>query len=106
SGAHSGQIVIAEITQPPTAQRGPIGEVLSVLGERLTPSLIVEMAIASHGLPQEWPDAALRAAAQVEPQVAPEEIAGRVDLRKLPLVTIDGEDARDFDDAVFAEPTN
>ena len=104
-GASSGQIVVAEITQPPTAQRGPIGEVVSVLGERLTPSLIVEMAIASHGLPQEWPEQALREAAQVEPQVTQEEIAGRVDLRKLPLVTIDGEDARDFDDAVFAEPT-
>ncbi len=103
-GARSGQIVVAEITQPPTAQRGPIGEVVSVLGERLTPSLIVEMAIASHGLPNEWPDQALREAAQVEPQVKRDEIAGRVDLRKLPLVTIDGEDARDFDDAVFAEP--
>jgi ribonuclease R len=103
-GARSGQIVVVEITQPPTAQRGPIGEVVSVLGERLTPSIIVEMAIAGHGLPHEWPDAALREAAQVEPQVTREEIAGRVDLRKLPLVTIDGEDARDFDDAVFAEP--
>ena len=82
-GARSGQIVVAEITQPPTAQRGPIGEVVSVLGERLTPSLIVEMAIASHGLPQEWPPQALREAAQVEPQVTNEEIAGRVDLRKL-----------------------
>ncbi|MDR3388474.1 MAG: ribonuclease R [Rudaea sp.] len=105
-GARSGQIVVAEIIQPPTAQRGPIGEVVSVLGERLTPSLIVEMAIASHGLPQEWPDAALHEAAQVEPQVTNEEIGGRADLRKLPLVTIDGEDARDFDDAVFAEPVN
>jgi len=103
-GAHSGQIVIAEITQPPNAQRGPIGEVISVLGERLTPSLIVEMAIASHGLPHEWPESVLRDADVVEPQVTKEEIAGRVDLRKVPLVTIDGEDARDFDDAVFAEP--
>ena len=108
-GARSGQIVVVEITQPPTAQHGPIGEVVSVLGERLTPSIIVEMAIAGHGLPHEWPDAALREAAQVEPQIGldkigREEIAGRVDLRKLPLVTIDGEDARDFDDAVFAEP--
>jgi ribonuclease R len=105
-GARSGQIVVVEITQPPTAQRGPIGEVLSVLGERLMPSLVVEMAIASHGLPNEWPDKALREAAQVEPQVEPGELAGRVDLRKLPLVTIDGEDARDFDDAVFAEPVS
>jgi len=102
-GARSGQIVVAEIVQPPTAQRGPIGEVVSVLGERLTPSIIVEMAIAGHGLPQEFPDQTLRDAAQVEPEVTREEIKGRVDLRKLPLVTIDGEDARDFDDAVFAE---
>ncbi|MBS0571586.1 MAG: ribonuclease R [Proteobacteria bacterium] len=104
-GAHAGQIVVAEITQPPTAQRGPIGEIVSVLGERLVPSLIVEMAIASHGLPQEWPQDAIREAEQVAAQVAATEISGRVDLRKLPLVTIDGEDARDFDDAVFAEPT-
>jgi len=103
-GARSGQIVVAQITQPPTAQRGPIGEIVSVLGERLTPSLIVEMAIASHGLPQEWPQAATLEAEQVEPQVTRDEIADRLDLRKLPLVTIDGEDARDFDDAVYAEP--
>ena len=104
-GARSGQIVVAEITQPPTAQRGPIGEVVSVLGERLTPSIIVEMAIAGHGLPQEFPEKTLREAAEVEPQVTRADTEGRVDLRKLPLVTIDGEDARDFDDAVFAEKT-
>jgi ribonuclease R len=102
-GAKSGQIVVAEITQPPTSQRGPIGEVVSVLGERLTPSIIVEMAIAGHGLPHDWPAETLHEAEQVEPQVTQAEIAGRLDLRKLPLVTIDGEDARDFDDAVFAE---
>jgi ribonuclease R len=105
-GAQSGQIVVAEIIEPPTAYRGPIGEVLSVLGDRLKPSLVVEMAIASHGIPNEWPDKTLREAAVVEPQVTADEIAGRVDLRNTPLVTIDGEDARDFDDAVFAEPTN
>ncbi len=104
-GAQSGQIVVAEIIDPPSAHRGPIGEVLSVLGDRLKPSLVVEMAIASHGIPQEWPDATLREAAQVEPTVSKNEIEGRVDLRTTPLVTIDGEDARDFDDAVFAEPT-
>ena len=104
-GARSGQIVVVEITDQPTAHRGPMGRVLAVLGERLTPSLVVEMAIASHDLPQEWPAAALRDAAEVEPDVQPSEIAGRVDLRGLPLVTIDGEDARDFDDAVYAEPS-
>ncbi|EIL89080.1 RNase R [Rhodanobacter fulvus Jip2] len=103
-GAQSGQIVVAEITDPPTAQRGPMGVIRAVLGERLQPSLVVEMAIASHDLPHEWPAAVLRDAAQVESVVSAAEREGRTDIRKLPLVTIDGADARDFDDAVYAEP--
>ncbi|WP_425600965.1 ribonuclease R [Dyella sedimenti] len=103
-GARSGQIVVAEITDPPTPHRGPLGAIRAVLGERLQPSLLVEMAIASYDLPHEWPDAVTREAAQVEPQVTAAEREGRVDLRALPLVTIDGADARDFDDAVYAEP--
>ncbi|TBR40635.1 MULTISPECIES: ribonuclease R [Dyella] len=103
-GAKNGQIVVAEITDPPTNYRGPLGTILSVLGERLQPSLLVEMAIASHNLPHEWPDDVIRDAARVEPQVTAAEREGRVDLRSLPLVTIDGADARDFDDAVYAEP--
>ncbi len=103
-GARSGQIVVVEIIEQPDGQRGPTGRILAVLGERLTPSLVVEMAIASHGLPQEWPALTLREAADVPPEVQPAEIAARVDLRDVPLVTIDGEDARDFDDAVYAEP--
>ncbi|MEZ5461572.1 ribonuclease R [Dokdonella sp.] len=102
-GARAGQIVIAEISDPPTQHRGPMGRILAVLGERLTPSIIVEMAIASHNLPHEWPDTVTRQAAEVDPQVLDSEIKGRVDLRSMPLVTIDGEDARDFDDAVYAE---
>ena len=104
NGARAGQIVIAEITVPPTLQRGPIGRIVSVLGERLEPSLIVEMAIESHGLPQQWPAEVTRAAEAVAAQVTKDEYAGRVDLREVPLVTIDGADARDFDDAVYAEP--
>ena len=104
-GARAGQIVIVDITDPPTAHRGPMGRILAVLGERLQPSLVVEMAIASHDLPHEWPAAALDEAAAVAPQVTPEAREGRTDLRELPLVTIDGADARDFDDAVYAEPT-
>ncbi|HET7222121.1 MAG TPA: ribonuclease R [Rhodanobacteraceae bacterium] len=103
-GARAGQIVVAEITEPPTTQRGPIGRIVSVLGERLQPSLIVEMAIESHGLPHEWPIEVTREAESVEPRVTRAECEGRVDLRKLPLVTIDGADSRDFDDAVYAEP--
>ncbi|MGC1549019.1 MAG: ribonuclease R [Rhodanobacter sp.] len=103
-GARTGQIVVAEITDPPTSNRGPLGAIRTVLGERLQPSLLVEMAIASHDLPHEWPAEVLRDAAMVEPAVTAAEREGRVDLRKLPLVTIDGADARDFDDAVYAEP--
>ncbi len=103
-GARSGQIVVVEITDPPTLQRGPLGAIRSVLGERLQPSLVVEMAIASHDLPHEWPAEVLRDAAQVEAEVTAAERAGRTDIRQLPLVTIDGADARDFDDAVYAEP--
>jgi len=103
-GAKSGQIVVAEITDPPTAYRGPLGTIRSVLGERLQPSLLVDMAIASYDLPHEWPPEVLRVAEEVEPDVTAAEREGRVDLRKLPLVTIDGADARDFDDAVYAEP--
>ena len=103
-GARSGQIVVVEITDPPTPHRGPMGEIRAVLGDRLQPSLVVEMAIASHDLPHEWPPEVLRDAAQVEPEVTAAEREGRTDIRQLPLVTIDGADARDFDDAVYAEP--
>jgi len=103
-GARSGQIVVAEITDPPSHHRGPMGAIRAVLGERLQPSLLVEMAIASYDLPHDWPETVTREAAQVEPQVTAAEREGRVDLRSLPLVTIDGADARDFDDAVYAEP--
>ncbi len=102
--ARAGQIVVAEITEPPTPKRGPLGVIRAVLGERLEPSLLVEMTIASHDLPHEWPTEVLRAAAQVETTVSAGEHADRLDLRKLPLVTIDGADARDFDDAVYAAP--
>lgn len=101
--ARAGQIVVAEILEPPSQQRGPIGAIRAVLGERLKPSLVVEMAIASHGLPDVWPDAVTRQAEAVAPEVTRRDREGRVDIRKLPLVTIDGADSRDFDDAVYAE---
>nr|WP_132143854.1 ribonuclease R [Luteibacter rhizovicinus] len=104
AGARQGQIVVVEITDPPTAHRGPLGTIRAVLGERLQPSLVVEMAIASHDLPHEFPPQVIRQAEEVEPQVTAADRAGRTDIRHLPLVTIDGEDARDFDDAVYAEP--
>jgi ribonuclease R len=102
-GAHAGQIVIAEITDQPTMQRGPIGRIVSILGDRLQPSLVVEMAIAHHDLPHAWPQAVTREVEAMPIEVSEAECDARTDLRRLPLVTIDGADSRDFDDAVWAE---
>ncbi len=103
-GARSGQIVVCEITAQPERGRPPFGRVLTVLGDALTPSLVVEMAIHGHGLPHEWPQEALEEASRVPLQVPAADAEGRVDLRGVPLVTIDGETAKDFDDAVWCEP--
>ncbi|HZV23798.1 MAG TPA: RNB domain-containing ribonuclease, partial [Luteimonas sp.] len=103
--AKQGQLVVAEITQAPTPQRPPIGRVLAVLGDKLTASLAVEAAIHGHELPHEFPREVIDEATAVPLEVEPAIAAQRVDLRAMPLVTIDGEDAKDFDDAVYCEPT-
>lgn len=102
-GARDGQLVVCELTQAPDARRPPIGRIIAVLGDKLTPSLVVETAIHGHDLPSEFPQEVLDQAASVPLAVDESMLAGRTDLRKLPLVTIDGEDARDFDDAVYCE---
>jgi len=103
--ARDGQLVVCEITQAPDTRRPPIGRILTVLGDKLTPSLVVEAAIHGHELPFEFPQEVIDEAAAVPVDVSPAELEGRVDLRALPLVTIDGEDAKDFDDAVYCEAT-
>ncbi|ADV26774.1 ribonuclease R [Pseudoxanthomonas suwonensis 11-1] len=103
-GAREGQLVVCEIVAPPDTRRPPIGKVVAVLGDSLTPSLVVETAIHSHNLPHEFPPEVLDEATAVPLTVEPSMIGDRVDLRELPLVTIDGEDAKDFDDAVYCEP--
>ena len=104
-GAREGQLVVCEITEPPEAKRLPLGRILTVLGDRLTPSLVVEAALHGHGLPMEFPPEVLAQALAVPVDVDSATVAARVDLRDLPLVTIDGEDARDFDDALWCETT-
>lgn len=103
--AKAGQLVVAELVKAPDSSRPPIGKVLAVLGDKLTASLAVEAAIHAHELPHEFPQAVLDEATSVPLVVEPAMIEGRVDLRTTPLVTIDGEDAKDFDDAVWCEPT-
>ena len=102
-GAQHGQIVVAEITHYPKRQLGAKGRVTEVLGEHLDPGLEIDVAIRSHGIPHEWPEEVLKEAASLDDQPAEEDKKGRVDLRDLAFVTIDGEDARDFDDAVYCE---
>jgi ribonuclease R len=105
NGALPGQIVVAEIIEQPTRQRDPIGRIKEVLGDHMAPGMEIEVAIRSFDLPSEWSETVLKAVAGLSTEVAEEDKAGRVDLRHLPLVTIDGEDARDFDDAVYCERT-
>ncbi len=103
SGARSGQIVVAQIIEPPTRHTRPTGHVSEVLGEPLTPGIDVEVAVRNYQIPHTWP-ADVRADAQaLGDTVSAPFKRGREDLRHLPLVTIDGEDARDFDDAVYCE---
>jgi len=103
--AAPGKIVIALIKQPPSAQRAPVGEIVGVLGHADEPGMATHIAIFNHGLPEAFPEAALDQAEALGESVDPARIGNRVDLRQLPLVTIDGADARDFDDAVHAEPS-
>ena len=104
-GAEQGQMVVVEITDQPTVRTPPIGRVIEVLGAHMAPGMEIDVAIRAHDLPLEWPQDVLDAVAGLGPEVPEEAKAGRTDLRKLPLVTIDGEDARDFDDAVYCEAT-
>lgn len=103
-GAQHGQVVSVKITKHPTKNFQPLGEVVEVLGEYLAPGMEIEIAIRKHQLPHEWPDAVERQIKGLSEEVSDNEFKGRKDIRDLPLVTIDGEDARDFDDAVYCEP--
>jgi ribonuclease R len=103
-GANHGQIVVVDIIEQPTRQRQAIGKVVEVLGEHMAPGMEIDIAIRSHGLPQEWPAAVEQAITHYSELVRDEDKQGRDDFRQLPFVTIDGEDARDFDDAVYCEP--
>ncbi len=101
--ARHGDLAVVEITEQPSRNRDPVGRVLRVLPDGGGADTAIDLAIAAHGLSHEFPAEALHDARQFGREVPASAVAGRVDLRKLPLVTIDGEDARDFDDAVWAE---
>ena len=101
--AKDGQIVVARIIEYPTARRQPIGKVVETLGDHMAPGMEIDIALRSHDLPHTWPDDTLAESHALNDEVLEEDKKNRVDLRKMPLVTIDGEDSRDFDDAVYCE---
>lgn len=103
-GALPGQITMVEIIEQPSRRGQPIGRVLEVLGDHMAPGMEIDIAVRAHGLPHLWPQQVEDAIAGLKPRVLPSHKKGREDIRELPLVTIDGEDARDFDDAVYCEP--
>jgi len=103
--AKQGQIVVAEIVEQPTKLHQPIGRIIEVMGEHMAPGMEIDMAIRSYELPNQWPDELLEEIKPLKKEVPESAKQDRVDLRKIPLVTIDGEDARDFDDAVYCQKT-
>jgi ribonuclease R len=102
-GAKEGDEVVVEVTQRPQGEAAAQGRVVEVLDNLSPAHLAARFAILRHDLPQEFPPEVLNEANLFSPDVPAADLAGREDLRELPLVTIDGEDAKDFDDAVYAE---
>ncbi|CEK12126.1 Exoribonuclease R [Legionella hackeliae] len=99
--AKNGQMVLTEVVAFPTKRNQAIGKIIHILGDHMAPGMEIEVAIFAHGIPSEWPDEVLAEVAKISQHVSEEDCAGRTDLRHLPFVTIDGEDAKDFDDAVY-----
>ncbi len=102
--AQDGQMVVIAITEQPTAHKPPLGKVIEVMGDHMAPGMEIDVAIRNHDLPYEWPEDVMDESARFSVDVPAAALEGRVDLRHLPFVTIDGEDAKDFDDAVYCVP--
>ena len=102
--ARTGQVVVVELVEPPALYGQPVGRISEVLGEVDDPGMEIEIAVRKYSVPHEFSAACLSQAKALPDTVRAQDLAGRVDLSDVPLVTIDGEDARDFDDAVYCEP--
>jgi ribonuclease R len=102
-GAKPGQVVVVEIIEQPQRHVKPVGRIVEVLGNYADPGMEIEIALRKHDLPHEFSSEVEKLSAKFPSGVTEKDLQGRVDLRGLPLVTIDGETAKDFDDAVFCE---
>ncbi|WP_415902109.1 ribonuclease R [Neptuniibacter sp. QD29_5] len=98
-----GQLVVAELINQPSKRQLPQAKVTEVLGDHMAPGMEITVAIHNYEIPHEWPETVRQEIGELTAEVEESAKANRVDLRDLPLVTIDGEDAKDFDDAVYAE---
>ena len=103
NGALHEQIVVAELIEQPTKRNKPIGKVVEIMGDHMAPGMEIEVALRSYELPFIWPDLVLDEINDLKSEVPEAAKTNRIDLRNTPLITIDGEDARDFDDAVYCE---
>jgi ribonuclease R len=102
--AQVGQVVVVELTEVPSLFGQPVGRVKEVLGEMDDAGMEIEIAVRKYSVPHQFSSACLALAADLPVKVRAKDLVDRIDLRDIALVTIDGEDARDFDDAVYCEP--
>ena len=103
SVAKPGQVVVVELVEPPSLFGQPVGRIKEVLGEVDDPGMEIEIAVRKYSVPHEFSEACIALARTLPDKVRPQDWVDRIDLTDIPLVTIDGEDARDFDDAVYCE---
>lgn len=103
NNAQDGDIVVVELMKQPARWDEPLGQVIEILGSENQPGIEIEAAARAYNLPQVWPEAVLKEISALSDTVPSVAKRGRLDVRDLPFVTIDGEDARDFDDAVYCE---
>jgi ribonuclease R len=101
--ARNGQVVLIELIAYPTKRTQAVGQVLHILGNHMAPGMEIEVAILAHKLPTAWSEEVMRCVSKISQQVQAEDLINRTDLRHLPFVTIDGDDAKDFDDAVYCQ---
>jgi ribonuclease R len=104
ASAQHGQVVTVEILEQPTRHTQPMGRVAEILGEIDDPGMEIEIAVRKFDVPVDFSEKAQRQCDKLPDEVRRQDLKGRIDLRDVPLITIDGEDARDFDDAVYCEP--
>lgn len=102
-GAHSGDIAIAEITKWPEKRRSPEGKIVEILGKKGEKGIDILTVIKKYNLPEEFPQKVQKYAKEISDEINEKEYENRLDLRDMRIITIDGEDAKDLDDAISIE---